>query len=575
MESLEADILRKCSSQPLPERSSSPNNNLERLPHHNLSKKHVWRGYNLNPHVRIHPTEMQRYLHNLIKNNCKDDSNKNNQPMILDALEAEKVKDSAAAASNNVAACEGASELNNAPAGDKVLPPAESKNDIKISIPSKSNQGTAPAVSKMPELPPVELGNQSKACLSSSNMGSDSSTVKAKKSIVDTKKRDENNFKNVDVLYKGTLIARFLTQTECATYLHATPEAISYHCSKGGGVCNGLTIRPCQSTSESLAYGLFEGAEKYRPKGRPQLSKEAVKILKEWLLSPEHVENPYPNQLEMSELEQKTGLDKAQVKHWFNNARKRILKPMLAEHTVDPEGRNKYKNKRIKKSNATNAAKNQPRDKGSSTIQAPSSLFGNVVGLGGDPSLDALRANPLGNHLENNGFYGQVSSGMNFCSGQGSGLSGPPLHLQPANPFGVSTQLNGYGIAGDIDFFHFGTETGGGSRLSNEQEDAERSLESARTNAAFKQQVAAMAMDEANIAFQETDVAYTRARELFAGSTLAKPEEEDLAVIEANAVAKRCQSVAAFKLKVSQRANEEAAKAYASYQQMGGGSELT
>ena len=300
-----------------------------------------------------------------------------------------------------------------------------------------------------------------------------------------------------------------------------------------------------------------------------------MKILKEWLLSPEHVENPYPNQLEMSELEQKTGLDKAQVKHWFNNARKRILKPMLAEHTVDPEGRNKYKNKRIKKSNATNAAKNQPRDKGSSTIQAPSSLFGNVVGLGGDPSLDALRANPLGNHLENNGFYGQVSSGMNFCSGQGSGLSGPPLHLQPANPFGVSTQLNGYGIAGDIDFFHFGTETGGGSRLSNEQEDAERSLESARTNAAFKQQVAAMAMDEANIAFQETDVAYTRARELFAGSTLAKPEEEDLAVIEANAVAKRCQSVAAFKLKVSQRANEEAAKAYASYQQMGGGSELT
>ena len=56
-----------------------------------------------------------------------------------------------------------------------------------------------------------------------------------------------------------------------------------------------------------------------------------MKILKEWLLSPEHVENPYPNQLEMSELEQKTGLDKAQVKHWFNNARKRILKVSKAK----------------------------------------------------------------------------------------------------------------------------------------------------------------------------------------------------------------------------------------------------
>ena len=42
-------------------------------------------------------------------------------------------------------------------------------------------------------------------------------------------------------------------------------------------------------------------------------------------------------------------------------------------------------------------------------------------------------------------------------------------------------------------------------------------------------------------------------------------------VVEANAMAKRCQSVAMFKLKVSQRANEEAAKAFANYQQLTGG----
>jgi hypothetical protein len=78
-----------------------------------------------------------------------------------------------------------------------------------------------------------------------------------------------------------------------------------------------------------LAYGLFEGADKHRPKERPQLNKDAVRILKDWLLSPEHVGNPYPNQLETSELMKKTGLEKLQLKHWFNNARKRILNPFL------------------------------------------------------------------------------------------------------------------------------------------------------------------------------------------------------------------------------------------------------
>lgn len=234
MESSEADIIRKFASQPLPEslRSSSknPDNNLEHVPHQYFLKEHRQQGetYNLNPHVRIHPTEMQRYLHNLIKNNCKEDCNRNKQPMIVNSFEAEQGKDSAADASDDVA-CEGASELKNAPAEDKVLPPAESKDDSNSSIASKSNQCVAPAASKMPELPPVELRNRSNACShSTSNSRSDSSsTTQVTNFIIDTKKRDENNFKSVDVLHKGTLIARFLTQTECATYLHATPEAIS------------------------------------------------------------------------------------------------------------------------------------------------------------------------------------------------------------------------------------------------------------------------------------------------------------------------------------------------------------
>mmetsp|Transcript_27161 Transcript_27161/g.58200 ORF Transcript_27161/g.58200 Transcript_27161/m.58200 type:complete len:769 (-) Transcript_27161:152-2458(-) len=156
------------------------------------------------------------------------------------------------------------------------------------------------------------------------------------------------NDKAVEVHHDDKIIARFRTQTECARYLRATPEAVSYHCSKGGGICNGLVIRPLVGIESRMQYpleyyqdsskadedstsyyGLFEGATEYRPAQRPQLKPETVAILKEWLLSPEHMDNPYPNQHESEVLLLRTGLDKTQLKHWFNNARKRILKPLL------------------------------------------------------------------------------------------------------------------------------------------------------------------------------------------------------------------------------------------------------
>jgi len=161
----------------------------------------------------------------------------------------------------------------------------------------------------------------------------------------------QKNDKAVEVKHNQNVIARFRTQTECARYLRATPEAVSYHCSKGGGVCNGLVIQPLsaqevgrlmelQSSQQSSScndptrkqqqqFGLFKGAVQFRPKERPQLKPETVAILKKWLLSPDHMDNPYPNQRESEMLMDKTGLDKTQLKHWFNNARKRILKPLL------------------------------------------------------------------------------------------------------------------------------------------------------------------------------------------------------------------------------------------------------
>lgn len=56
-------------------------------------------------------------------------------------------------------------------------------------------------------------------------------------------------------------------------------------------------------------------------------SKEAIKVLKGWLFSAEHVYHPYPTDKEKEELMAKTGLSKKQLSNWFTNARKRVLQP--------------------------------------------------------------------------------------------------------------------------------------------------------------------------------------------------------------------------------------------------------
>ncbi|KAL9191572.1 hypothetical protein ACHAXT_001278 [Thalassiosira profunda] len=89
----------------------------------------------------------------------------------------------------------------------------------------------------------------------------------------------------------------------------------------------------------------------------------------------------------------------------------------------------------------------------------------------------------------------------------------------------------------------------------------------ARINAVFKQQVATMAMNEASSAFTDMEEAFARAKDLASTSAARNPDEDDPLVVEANERAKRLQGVAMFKLKVSQRASEEAAGAYSSYQE--------
>ncbi len=62
-------------------------------------------------------------------------------------------------------------------------------------------------------------------------------------------------------------------------------------------------------------------------KGRPGIPERSAEILKDWMLSPEHIDFPYPTQPEKKELAEQAGISTKQLTVWFTNARKRIWIP--------------------------------------------------------------------------------------------------------------------------------------------------------------------------------------------------------------------------------------------------------
>eukprot|EP00127_Corallochytrium_limacisporum_P003747 Clim_evm79s152 gene=Clim_evmTU79s152 len=68
---------------------------------------------------------------------------------------------------------------------------------------------------------------------------------------------------------------------------------------------------------------------KPRKKHRVNYRKSAVALLKSWLFN--HMEHPYPTDEEKLQLAEQTNLTVYQIGDWFINARRRILKPMLAQ----------------------------------------------------------------------------------------------------------------------------------------------------------------------------------------------------------------------------------------------------
>mmetsp|Transcript_4322 Transcript_4322/g.7491 ORF Transcript_4322/g.7491 Transcript_4322/m.7491 type:complete len:535 (-) Transcript_4322:122-1726(-) len=442
----------------------------------------------------------------------------------------------------------------------------------------------------------VDLATPALSICSSSRSASPTSHISSNVAMAAAmnKKNRQKNDKAVEVLNKNSVvIARFRTQTECAKYLQATPEAVSYHCSKkGGGICNGLVIRPCDN-SDDIEFGLFDGAEEVRPKRRPQLKPETVDILKRWILSPDHKNNPYPTVKETATLMRKTGLDKTQLKHWFNNARKRILKPMLkkekaaslqaeppAPSPVVQEKRKAAPERKMKRPAKKTRVESDVENSDSSGTAGPSeaqvSQFGIMFGSerAGAGTLNAM-------HQEDSMAMGMTGT-LNALHQEDSMAMGMTGNINPmslgfnqAGPSAAAATammgMSGIPFDNSSDFLrnqsYQGISFGNNSFPPQQHQHQHQQIQPSPV--VFKQQVASMAMKEATIAFKNMEDAYAMAKEIMSilsASGSITNIEEDPRVIDATAHAKKLHSVAMFKLKVSKRASEEAEKAFETMQ---------
>ncbi len=98
----------------------------------------------------------------------------------------------------------------------------------------------------------------------------------------------------------GTLLARFKTRRNIsAEYLLVSNQAVSSICRKGGGVCNGLEIRPHSHTTATASAAIL--AVPLLDYETPSREREGA-VSMEWLLSPLHINNPYYNPEELKGL---------------------------------------------------------------------------------------------------------------------------------------------------------------------------------------------------------------------------------------------------------------------------------
>ncbi|KAF2846724.1 hypothetical protein T440DRAFT_501592 [Plenodomus tracheiphilus IPT5] len=80
-------------------------------------------------------------------------------------------------------------------------------------------------------------------------------------------------------------------------------------------------FRDFSNHSTAVSSPLTPGTPITRPKLGSRFSREVIRTLKNWLAV--HQQHPYPNEDEMNALQERTGLNKAQLTNWFANARRR------------------------------------------------------------------------------------------------------------------------------------------------------------------------------------------------------------------------------------------------------------
>jgi hypothetical protein len=80
-------------------------------------------------------------------------------------------------------------------------------------------------------------------------------------------------------------------------------------------------LEGASNDSTAVSSPLSPGTPITRPKLGSRFSREVIRTLKTWLAA--HQQNPYPRDDDMMALQQRTGLNQAQLANWFANARRR------------------------------------------------------------------------------------------------------------------------------------------------------------------------------------------------------------------------------------------------------------
>ena len=75
------------------------------------------------------------------------------------------------------------------------------------------------------------------------------------------------------------------------------------------------------NNSTAVSSPLTPGTPIPRPKLGSRFSRDVIRTLKDWLAI--HQQHPYPNESEMTNLQDRTGMNKVQLTTWFANARRR------------------------------------------------------------------------------------------------------------------------------------------------------------------------------------------------------------------------------------------------------------